>query len=343
MKIKISIIEKINKKEIRLFNVRKRKKSDDQISASKNIKIGDFANLSIVEILTLQRLLQHQKPVVRYILYQEVNQLIHPERLKYSSAEEILSNSLKEEKADLSTSSFYNSLNTLEKRGLVAFYYKQGKKKQIETVEATKMTKSTILALEHYFLRSVVNDYEYLVNLAEKMLDIIGQSHFETLITVWLSDLLDLNLLKYFTKIANEVSILSKAEIYEDLVKIGLKNINYTNMYNKVIREPNDFFNLAVVPSYRRNIEFFGLSRIDLLKELIRVTKKGGIVIISGRTAFTSTKNYYADELLKRYSESISERIFDEKELKDDMIKAGLTKVDSFDFEGLTITVGWVI
>ncbi|MFX1445585.1 MAG: transcriptional repressor [Promethearchaeota archaeon] len=318
------------------------KKSDGKISASKSFKIGDLANLSIVEILTLQRLLQHQKPVVRYILYQEINQLIHPDKKKYNSAEEILSNSLKEERPDLSTSSFYNSLNTLKKKGLVAFNYKLGIKKQIETIEATKTTRLAILALEHYFLRTTVSDFGYLLKVGEKILDIIGQSHLETLITVWLSDILDLNLLEYFTKIANEVSILSKVDIYEDLVKIGLKNINYTNMYNNVIREPNEFFNLAVVPSYKRNLDFFGLSRIDLLKELIRVTKKDGVIIISGRTAFSSTQNFYADELLKRYSESISERIFSERELKDEMFNAGLSKVETYNFEGLIIAIGWV-
>ena len=175
------------------------KKSDDQISDPKSLKIGDLANLSIVEILTLQRLLQHQTPVVRYVLYQEINQLIHPEKVKYSSAEEILSNSLKEEKPDLSTSSFYNSLNTLKKRGLIAFNYKTGLKKQVETVEATKTTKMAISALERYFLRTIIKDFGYLLKLGEKVLEIINQSHLETLITVWLSDILDLNLLEYFT------------------------------------------------------------------------------------------------------------------------------------------------
>ena len=73
--------------------------------------IGEFSNLTLVDLLLLQRLIRHQEPVVRYILYQEVNQLIHPKIKQQLSAEDLFSNSLKP--PSLSTSSFYNSLKTL--------------------------------------------------------------------------------------------------------------------------------------------------------------------------------------------------------------------------------------
>ena len=55
-------------------------------------------------------------------------------------------------------------------------------------------------------------------------------------------------------------------------------------MYNNVIRGPKDIFDMVLIPEYEKEPNFFGLSRIDMLKELIRVVKPGGIVTIFVRS-----------------------------------------------------------
>ncbi len=314
------------------------KKLEDTIDIT-SINIGDFASFSIVEIITLQTLLRHREPIKRYALYLEVNQLVHPfiYNSKTSESEKEYEKFLQK---SLSTSSFYNSLNTLNKKGLIIF--NKSKKDKVDTIEATEETNVALNAIRQFFLKIMVSDYEYLIDMSETILGKIGLKRVNTLLTVWLSELVDVNLITYFTKVADEISILSRSELHKDLIKIGLESINYSRIHNNIIREPNDFFDVVAVPSYRRNPDFFGLSRIDLLKELVRVTKKDGVIVMTGRKELPTTQNFYANELLAEYNKAVSERIFSEEELKQDMNEAGLTRIEVFDYQGLIVTIGKV-
>ncbi|MFX1325845.1 MAG: hypothetical protein ACFE8N_12905, partial [Promethearchaeota archaeon] len=110
------------------------------------ISIRDIGNLSIVELLVLQKLLRHGKPVVRHILYNEISQFLIREQKKV--ADSINLNDLPDgaqkfhrflkSKKKFSSSSFYYSLDNLESKGLVKFNYDD--KNRIETVQATKYT-----------------------------------------------------------------------------------------------------------------------------------------------------------------------------------------------------------
>ncbi len=113
-------------------------------------------------------------------------------------------------------------------------------------------------------------------------------------------------------------------------------------MINNVIMEPKDIFDLAIIPEYEKEPEFFGLSRIDIIKELIRVVKQGGIVVIFVRSSIPQINHFYAKELLNKYEESISGRIFTKEEVEEDLKAAGFTKYDIFDFDGIIIGIGFV-
>ena len=151
----------------------------DDINAESYTNIGDFASFSIVEIITLQTLLRHTEPIKRYALYLEINQLVHP--LVYNSK---ISESEKEyekflQKSMISTSSFYNSLNTLNKKGLINF--NKSKKGKVDTIEATEVTNVALKAIRQFFLRIMVSDYDYLIKLAETILGKIGLKRVNTL------------------------------------------------------------------------------------------------------------------------------------------------------------------
>ncbi len=51
-------------------------------SQIEGISIRDIGNLSIIELLVLQRLLRHGRPVVRHILFNEVSQFLISEQKK---------------------------------------------------------------------------------------------------------------------------------------------------------------------------------------------------------------------------------------------------------------------
>ena len=57
-------------------------KQDEKNTPMESISIKDIANLSIVDMVMLQLLLKHEKPVVRHILYNEILQFLTQEKKK---------------------------------------------------------------------------------------------------------------------------------------------------------------------------------------------------------------------------------------------------------------------
>ena len=55
-------------------------------SQIESISIRDIGNLSIVELLVLQKLLRHGRPVVRHILFNEVSQFLISEQKKVANS-----------------------------------------------------------------------------------------------------------------------------------------------------------------------------------------------------------------------------------------------------------------
>ena len=300
----------------------------------------DLSSLSLIELLMLQKLLDHRGPVVRFILYQEINQFINPQR-NDKGDNEIFNDSL--QLPNLSTSSFYNSLNSLEVHGLVSFIKKKFKgKDKIIAVEGTEKAKLAIKGITGHFLSMVIDDFDYIFGLFGDIMKKIGIFHFSTILVVNLTEEIDMRLMGLAFRTAEEVFLLANKGIYESMVKIGFDKLKSTTMFNNVIREPKDIFDTAIVPEYEREPDFFGLSRIDMLKELIRVVKQGGMVVIIVRSPIPQVDNFYAGELLNKFEESISGRIFTKEEIKEDLTAAGFNKFEILVFNGIIVGIGSV-
>ena len=224
------------------------------------LNLGEIAYLSLVEIITLQKLLAHQEPVVRFILYQEVNQVVNPKLTYKLNAENLLANSLKssgESKKELSTSSFYSNLRSLEKKGLVSFI--KDKKNKIEAVKATERVREALMTIVKNLLLLLIDDSEILLSLVEELTKKTGVNHFETLLTVSLTEEVNLNLLSFYNQMADRVYFLAEEEVFQNMIKIGYDKMEYTRMMNKIIREPNNIFDVAIVPNYEKEPNFYEL------------------------------------------------------------------------------------
>ena len=97
------------------------------MNKEKTYSVNDLSNLSLFEIIILQLLLQHSKSVVRHALYLEVNQFLQNEEFKKKKINSDITGSeasyysfLRNQKMR-STSSFYNSLDNLNKLGFVTY------------------------------------------------------------------------------------------------------------------------------------------------------------------------------------------------------------------------------
>ena len=281
-----------------------------------------FPDLSIVELIALQLLSRHTEPIIRHTLLIEVNQF------------------LKKSTKELSTSSFYNSLTNLERQGLITFTRRSSSKQLL--VSPTSYTLTVIEKIFRLFLRNIIiNDSEFTIQFSKKIIEKVGVTHFENIFMIILEGRTNFTNIKLSKKFADNVFIILREENYDVFNKLGIENLHYSKIIHNKIREPNDFFDLVVLSSYQFHPEFYGMSRIELLKEAKRIAKSGGVVVITARSKLPLIKNFYASELLQTYSKTVKERTFTEQQMKNDMQKADISKYEIFDYNGLIIGIGW--
>ncbi|MHA1508214.1 MAG: hypothetical protein ACTSO6_05860, partial [Promethearchaeota archaeon] len=180
----------------------------DQTEKKKPIdsfSIKDIVNLSIVDMVMLQLLMKHTKPVVRHNLYNEISQFLTKEKQKVAEItnfNDVPAGAKKFKKfiqtnKIFSSSSLYYSLDNLEKKGLVKFNY--DKKDRVESVEATQYTEiliNTILkhiiefglieAEQSKFLPEIIKEV-----VEEKVLSDLEDKKFGTMLYIWFSNFIN--------------------------------------------------------------------------------------------------------------------------------------------------------
>ncbi|MFX1569285.1 MAG: hypothetical protein ACFFCV_13055 [Promethearchaeota archaeon] len=313
-----------------------------------NYSIADFIDLSLVEVLTLQFLLRQSVPVVRHTLYLEVSQFLQSESLsldtidtrKLSSSEKRYLQFLQNRKI-ISTSSFYNNLSNLEKRGLIKSNY--NKKGKVETIEITNLTSPFLeLVLQHFVRFGVRTLYPAMLIMKEAILEKLGKDRFENVLIVWLNDYIDIKLMRIVYDICDSMFILSKNNFIKDLANNGMKNVKFSSIYGEMIREPNKIFDLVFFPFYYRNTVLSGLTITDLLKEAVRVTKKNATVIITAQSKPSEVDCNLAGKVIEIYKSANEHTIYEISEIENDFKSAGISKSEIFDHKGDLIGIGWV-
>lgn len=316
--------------------------------------MGDFIDLSLVEILTLNALLEYGAPIIRYTLYIIVNSLIQNNKLdpdtisikNLNDHESKLYNHIQKKNQNssaLSTSSFYNNLSNLEQKGLIKFNRDENGK--IDTVQTTSLTPVVIKLMLQFFMgTSVIPDFvKFDEGLTQKIKKISNKDRVENIMGIWFSKSIYLRLVNWFKNLADEVFILSKKKTYENFSNADLNNIHISKVYNKrKIREPDNMIEMVAVPNYKKEADFYGMGRIEVLKEIHRILKPDGMVILVTKAEFPLTNDFAADELLKIYKESIFDTIFTEDLLREDLKGAGFSSNKIIRYKGCLIGIGWV-
>ena len=293
------------------------------------LSIRTIANLSIIEVTSLQILLQYHKPIVRYSLFEEINNYLNQD-------------SIEGDKTFLSTPSFYNSLTNLEAINLITFNYDE--KGKVTTIEATPLALNAIDLIYQNLMRIRAVDVMDIVknasthiekrnprNLTSNLAFVVFPYHF-----------LNYKILEYLSNQFDEVFLISKEETLKSFHSAGIVNITYSNIHNKQIYAPNDSFSEATIVSYSKNIDFFGMTRKEVLKDIIRIVKPGGIVTVVVRSQFEQSKNFIVNEFVNLFRKSIIDLIFTEEELKKELTEAGLLSLDIRDYNGILVGIGQV-
>jgi hypothetical protein len=262
------------------------------------ISIRHIVNLSIVDMIMLQLLLKHEKPVVRHILYNEISYFLKREKQKVAKsikfdnrspgAKEFKELLVKDKK--FSTSSFYNSLKNLEGKGLVKSNKDVNNK--ISSVEATPYTEVLINTISKHVIRFGLIETEKNKNLPDIMKEVIENEILNpkekkkvgTALYVSFDNYINAKCIKNLFKTTDNLFLLLRKELIEKISNIGLENIKSTSIFNNTIREPDNFFNIVIIPYHFKSSGIENISKETILKEAFRIIKDDGVVLIHGYT-----------------------------------------------------------
>jgi len=320
-----------------------------------SFSIKDIVNLSIVDMVMLQLLLKHTKPVVRHNLYNEISQFLTKEKQKVAELtnfNDVSAGAQKFEKflqtnKKFSSSSLYYSLDNLEKKGLVKFNY--DKKDRVESVEATQYTEiliNTILkhvikfgvieAEQNKFLPKIIKEV-----VEEKVLADLQDKKFGTMLYIWFSNIINAKCINFFSTITNNLFILSNKEAFENVSKLGIDNVQNSSLFKKTIRESDNFFDGVIIPYHFRDTNFKDVSKEAIMKEAFRIVKKNGVVIIHGYTNVPDVDHAFLNIFTKWVKNIYTDvEFYSEEKFKDELLKTGAKEAEVFVFKGHLFGIG---
>jgi len=309
----------------------------------------NFLDISFLDGIIMMLLLQHEEPIKRYILFLEVNHLL--EHSTFNRFNKFLSNNLNtildtnknlKFKDSVLIASFYNHLKKLNRMFLVKV--NKNKKGKIDTIEKTPLTKPVIISFYQMFTSNFVYSERFTRKVLKYLTKLINYIPEKSLVcgvfdffysSTWNTDLM--------TNYSTNIYFITEMERDDDYFKnLGFTDIKFSNINNHKIGEPEDIFDFAFIPNYSKNLNIRGLTRIEILKELVRVTKRDKAIVITCFSKIQTVTNFYAKTVINQLNRALSTMIFTPDELQQDMISANLVKIKIDNFKGRLIGIGWV-
>ena len=320
-----------------------------------SISIKHIVNLSIVDMVMLQLLLKHERPVVRHILYNEISQFLSREKQKVVKSMKFDNRSpgavefkeLLEDDKKFSTSSFYNSLKNLEGKGLVKS--NKDERDKIISIEATQYTEILINTISKHVIRFGLIEAEKNKNLPDIIKEVIENEilkvkekrKFGTALYVSFGDYINAKCIKTLFKATDNLFLLLKKDLFENISKIGLKNIQNTSIFNKTIRESDNFFDAVIIPYHFKSTDLKDLTKETILKEAFRIIKENGVVIIHGYTELPNIEHGLINIFIKWVKNVYTDiETSSEIKFKEELLDAGAKEANVFVYKGHLFGIG---
>lgn len=254
---------------------------------NENISMHEVYDLSFIEIITINHLLTENKKIMRFALYKKINSILQPHK-------------------KLSTSSFYNSLKSLEKRQFITFSKSNSiDPKAIEVKSTTRAME--LIGFFHFFLiqNSIVAEHGLDLEVNSVLNSLINRSEIQSSLIIEPTLNIDSTLSTSIIPMAVEtirimatksksIFLVSTDEFFSKYIDPDIGLINRSQvMESGIIREPDNFFEVIVFPLYRKNIQFGNLDFQGILKEAKRLLTPNGILLLIHLEDIPDTSHYF--------------------------------------------------
>ncbi|MHA2168811.1 MAG: hypothetical protein ACXAB7_02760 [Candidatus Kariarchaeaceae archaeon] len=284
---------------------------------SQTVTLDDIIDLSVIELYILNLLVRLGSNAVRFSVFNEVNAQLSSSKI--------------------SRSSFYNSLQKLEKKGFVIVL--DNPKGKGSTVQATQLAREAIKQSNIFSIWGSIDLQQITVQISEQLTEQFRDIPITKQILVSCDELASIETLNILEQSAKQTYILSDDKLYETYQNRGLE-LPQTRFEEGIIREPDNFFDRGIISKYHGSIELFDITASELLKEVVRVVKPGGYIVLTSFDEFPKTDNLILDSVM---SDLLTQAYFTpstRESLKKDMENAGINDVKSHGYRGYIVTIG---
>jgi DNA-binding PadR family transcriptional regulator len=276
--------------------------------------------MTITQIFTLMLVNSFPLGVIRYAILQSLNSLLSPN-------------------SKISASSFYHSLEKLEKLGLLEFL--KDEKGKITLVKTTEKTNEALAQVGNVLVMSGINISETISDLSTQILDIIDLESSVDLALIISKDLsLDLHLYPVAEQYAKRIHCVASNIDFNRYIVPYSEKINQTKVINRKMREPDNEFDLTFLPTYFPSDDFFEMSDDEFWQEVVRVTKPQGQIIVLSFKEIKKQDNFILDSIIDLFSSNPLIYFTTKEKIKDSMTKAQIKDINIVDLNGVLLAVG---
>ncbi len=292
----------------------------EEIVKERKIGLEEVLDLTVTEMLILQYLQKYTGPTVRIALLETINAILSGEK-------------------KIPSSSFYNKLDKLRKRGLIEYVEdKEGKSDKM--IQATELASDAMDIIKELSFYGSVNIYQLNTEYIPKFLEYIGLDHVDNVILINLEEGIDIRTIKLIDNFTDKTFLVCDDETYERYIHRGImSNIIQSKVIDGRIREPDNFFDGCLIVGYEIR-KHDKIPAKNWLIEGLRVIKPGGLFMVATVEAIPKIDHFLIQNILSDLAhKSLITQITKEK-LKEDIEGVGVKDLQIFTYSGVILALG---
>jgi DNA-binding PadR family transcriptional regulator len=282
----------------------------------------DVIDLSLSQVFILLMMSVFPEGTVRYNVLQSINLYLSPQKM-------------------ISASSFYNSLNKLEKKGFLEF--SADNTGNISLVHLTPKSDDAFKQIGSLFSFTGFNFRLFLPKIASFIVNQLELTQkVDSILVISQEASLDVHVYPIIERYAKHLHVVATDDSFQKYILPYSSEIHQTKILSGKIREPDKDFDACYLSSYQTRKEFFDLSSIELLREAVRVTKSAGLVIVASFSTPKKVNHFIIDSFIELVASNPLIATISKDEVSRDLTRVGLKNVSVTEFNGVILGFGVV-
>ncbi|MHA2274865.1 MAG: hypothetical protein ACXAC2_03825 [Candidatus Kariarchaeaceae archaeon] len=290
-------------------------KSGNKKNPTPELSLDDIIDLTVVELYILNFLVRIGGSAVRFAVFNELNAKLEINKI--------------------SRSSFYHSLTKLKNKGFVLI--ESNPKGKGSLVRATPLARSAVKRSNIFSIWSNIDLSKIALNISKQLIIDVDKSGSQIYLSF--DEIPNLDTISIITSLGSLTNILVDSEM-EETYRSRLLEIPFSKFENDVIKEPNDYFDRGIISNYFPSSLLYGVQANHLLKEINRVIKPGGEIILICFNELPATNNIILDSIMSDLFYEIIFHPANPKFVKEELSNIGIEVINELNFKGYFVIVG---